>query len=79
MGFYFGGNNFRTCILSVGEHLMHKPRIDELLNKKLTSKELSKLAKKVRNDEVLVALLKNHPNIDFEAIEVSGTRLRNQS
>lgn len=58
------------------EQLMQNPIIDELLNRALTPKNLMKLAKHIRDYKALLTVLQNHPNIDFEALEASGTRLR---
>ena len=57
---------------------MQKSIINELLSKTLTAKDLMSLATHIRDYQVLLAVLKSHPNIDFEAVEVSGNRLRYQ-
>lgn len=58
---------------------MQNPIIKELLNKALTTKDLMNLGKQIRDYDVLLAVLQNHPNIDFESVEASGARLRYQS
>ena len=60
------------------ERQMQNPIINELLNKTLTAKDLVDLATHIRDYNVLLTVLRNHPNIDYEAIEVSGKRMRVQ-
>ncbi len=52
--------------------------INELLNKTLTARDFMNLSKQIPDDKVLLMALQNHPNIDFESVEVSGCRLKHR-
>jgi hypothetical protein len=61
--------------LVMRERLMQNPIRNKRSNKTLTAKDLMKITKHVRDYQVLLTVLQDHPSIDFEAVEVSGYRV----
>ena len=49
--------------------------VEELLNDDLTTEELESLAQEISDHDQLVQALQNNPNINFESIELTGSRV----
>ncbi len=49
--------------------------VEELLNDDLTTEELESLAQEISDHDQLVQALRNNPNINFESIELTGSRV----
>lgn len=49
--------------------------VEELLNDDLTTEELESLAQEISDHDQLVQALRNNPKINFESIELTGSRV----
>jgi len=49
--------------------------VEELLNDDLTTEELESLAQEISDHDQLVQALQNNPKINFESIELTGSRV----